>query len=82
MLLPKPVTGFVLPLAVSMFKQGGPVAWPVGALFVAWFYHVDLHLAQLVTVALAAVFLAFAAPGVPRRLPHAGAALSRHRPSR
>jgi proton glutamate symport protein len=64
--LPSRVTGFVLPLAVSMFKQAAPVSWTIGALFVAWFYHVDLHMAQLLTVALAAIFLAFAVPGVPR----------------
>lgn len=64
--LPTRVTGFVLPLAISTFKQAAPVSWTVGALFVAWFYHVDLHLAQLMIVALAAVFLAFAVPGVPR----------------
>jgi NAD(P)-dependent dehydrogenase (short-subunit alcohol dehydrogenase family)/Na+/H+-dicarboxylate symporter len=31
--LPKRVTGFVLPLAVSTFKIAGPVSWPIGALF-------------------------------------------------
>ena len=30
--LPKRVSGFVLPLAVAMFKIAGPVAWTVGAL--------------------------------------------------
>jgi Na+/H+-dicarboxylate symporter len=64
--LPKDVTGFVLPLAVSTFKFAGPVSWPIGALFVAWFYHVDLHLAQYATIAFASIFLGFAAPGVPR----------------
>jgi Na+/H+-dicarboxylate symporter len=60
------VSGFVLPLAVSTFKLAAPVSWTVGASFVAWFYGVELGLAQLTTVAGAAVFLAFAAPGVPR----------------
>ncbi|MDX2061414.1 MAG: dicarboxylate/amino acid:cation symporter [Gemmatimonadales bacterium] len=60
------VSGFVLPLAVSTFKLAAPVSWTVGASFVAWFYGVDLGLGQLATVAGAAVFLAFAAPGVPR----------------
>jgi Na+/H+-dicarboxylate symporter len=60
------ITGFVLPVAVSTFKLAGPVSWTVGALFVAWFYGIPLHLTQLATVAFAAVFLAFAAPGVPR----------------
>ena len=64
--LPKDVTGFVLPLAVSTFKFAGPVSWPVGALFVAWFYGVDLHAAQYLTIAFASIFLGFAAPGVPR----------------
>src|SRR4051812_9700015 len=64
--LPKEVTGFVLPLAVSMFKFAGPVAWPLGSLFVAWFYGVELHAPQYLTIALAAIFLGFAAPGVPR----------------
>ena len=64
--LPKEVTGFVLPLAVSMFKFAGPVAWPLGSLFVAWFYGVELHTAQYLTIAFAAIFLGFAAPGVPR----------------
>ena len=49
-----------------MFKLAAPVSWTAGALFVAWYYHVDLHLTQLMTVSLAAVFLAFAVPGVPR----------------
>ena len=64
--LPKDVTGFVLPLAVTMFKFGGPVSWTFGSLFVAWFYQHDLHVAQYATLAFATTFLAFAAPGVPR----------------
>ncbi len=64
--LPAKVTGFVLPLAVSTFKFGVPVSWPIGALFVAWFYGVPLHAAQYVTIAFACIFLGFVAPGVPR----------------
>ena len=60
------VTGFVLPLAVSVFKLAAPVSWTVGALFVGWFYGVPLHARELATIAFAAVFLAFASPGVPR----------------
>jgi Na+/H+-dicarboxylate symporter len=63
--LPAPVTGFVMPLSVSTFKYSAAVSWSVGTLFVSWFYAVPLHLPQLATVAFAAVFLAFAAPGVP-----------------
>jgi Na+/H+-dicarboxylate symporter len=64
--LPKQISGFVLPLAVSTFKLAGPVAWTVGALFIGWFYGVPLHTRELSIIAFAAVFLAFAAPGIPR----------------
>lgn len=64
--LDKKVTGFVLPLAVSMFKLAAPVSWTVGACFVGWFYGVPIGATGLATIAFAAVFLAFASPGVPR----------------
>ena len=64
--LPPRVTGFVLPLAVSTFKNAAPVSWTIGALFIAWFYGVELHGGQLATIAFAATFLSFAVPGVPR----------------
>ena len=64
--LPKDVSGFVLPLAVTMFKFAAPISWTFGTLFVAWFYQRDLHAAQYATIAFASTFLAFAAPGVPR----------------
>jgi proton glutamate symport protein len=64
--LPEQVTGFVLPLAVSTFKIAAPVSWPIGALFVGWFYGAPLHAWQLAIVAFASIFLAAAAPGVPR----------------
>jgi Na+/H+-dicarboxylate symporter len=64
--LPKRVTGFVLPLAVSTFKIAAPVSWTIGALFIGWFYGVPLGLGALATVVFASIFLAFAAPGVPR----------------
>jgi proton glutamate symport protein len=64
--LPARVTGFVLPLAVSMFHIAGPLSWTVGALFVGWFYGVPLHIGEFATIAFAAVFLTFAAPGIPR----------------
>jgi proton glutamate symport protein len=64
--IPDRVSGFVLPLAVSMFKIAGPVSWTVGALFVAWFYGIPLGTGQLATIAFAAVFLGFAGPGIPR----------------
>jgi Na+/H+-dicarboxylate symporter len=64
--LPKRITGFVLPFAVSIFHIAAPVSWTIGALFVGRFYGIPLHARELAIVAFAAVFLAFAAPGVPR----------------
>ena len=64
--LPKRITGFVLPLAVSTFKIAGPVSWTMGALFVSWFYGVPLHARELATIAFATVFLTFGVPGIPR----------------
>jgi Na+/H+-dicarboxylate symporter len=64
--LPERISGFVLPLAVSTFKLAAPVSWTIGALFIGRFYGIPLGPGALVTVAFAAIFLAFAAPGVPR----------------
>lgn len=64
--LPLDVTGFTLPLAAAMFKIAGPVTWTVGALFVGWFYNVPLGASALATIGFASIFLAFAAPGIPR----------------
>ena len=64
--LPARVSGFVLPLAVSIFKIAAPVSWTIGALFIGWFYGVPLGPGALGTIAFTSIFLAFAAPGVPR----------------
>jgi len=64
--LPRRVTGFVLPLAASTFKVGTPLAWTIGAIFVAGFYGVPLHAGAVVTIAFSAVFLSIALPGIPR----------------
>jgi Na+/H+-dicarboxylate symporter len=64
--LPKRVTGFVLPLAVSTFHFAAPVTWTAGAVFVAWFYGVPLDARGIAIVSFASVFLTSAAPGVPR----------------
>jgi Na+/H+-dicarboxylate symporter len=51
---------------VSTFKIAAPLSWTVGALFVGWFYGIPLGAGALATIAFAAVFLAFAVPGIPR----------------
>ncbi len=64
--IPPAATGFVLPLAASVFKVAAPVSWAAGALFVGRLYGVPLGASGLLAVALAAVFLSFGVPGIPR----------------
>ncbi len=64
--LPRRISGFVLPLAVSTFHFAAPVTWTVGTLFVGWFYRVSIGPREIAIVALASIFLTAAAPGVPR----------------
>jgi Na+/H+-dicarboxylate symporter len=64
--IPEHIVGFVLPVAASTFKIAAPLSWTVGAMFVGWFYGIPLGIAQLATIAFAALFLSFAVPGIPR----------------
>jgi Na+/H+-dicarboxylate symporter len=63
--MPERVTGFLLPFSVSLFRLGTAVALPVGVLFIAALYGVDLTAAQLVIVGVTSVLLTFSAPGIP-----------------
>jgi len=63
--MPDRVTGFFLPFSTSLFRIGAAEALPVGALFIAALYRVDLGAAQLVTVGVTSVLLTFSAPGIP-----------------
>jgi Na+/H+-dicarboxylate symporter len=63
--MPERVTGFFLPFAISLFRLGSAVGLPVGVLFIAALYGVDLTAAQLVTVGVTSVLLTFSAPGIP-----------------
>ena len=63
--VPRPIAGFVLPLAVASFKVGTAASWLTGTLFLAHLYGVQLGFADYLTVVAAAVALSFATPGVP-----------------
>jgi len=63
--LPPPVTGMVLPLAVSSFKAAAPIVWLVAAVFLSRFYNVPLGTGQLLVIALTSVLTSFSTPGVP-----------------
>jgi len=63
--LPAAVSGFVLPLAASMFRVGGAVAIPVGALFLARLYAVPVPAPQLASIVFTTALASFAVPGIP-----------------
>ena len=58
-------SGFLLPVASSLFRVGGALGVMVGAAFVARLYGADLGAAQLLTAALTAVLISFSIPGIP-----------------
>ena len=62
---PPQVVGFVLPLAVSIFKVSSPIVWLTGAFFIAQLYGVHLGAAQVGLILVASVVLSFSSPGIP-----------------
>ena len=63
--MPPVISGFILPLAASVFRVGGAVAMPVGVLFVARLYGVSLTTTQLASIAFTSVLSSFTVPGIP-----------------
>lgn len=59
------VIGFVLPLAVSTFKPGSAIAWPIITLFVATLYGIHLSPAQIILIAAYVVLMNPTVPGIP-----------------
>jgi len=60
------ITGFVLPLSVSVFKVATPITWVVGTLFLAKVYGVAIGTTTLVAIAATSVALSLTIPGVPQ----------------
>jgi Na+/H+-dicarboxylate symporter len=59
------VTGFALPLAVSVFRLNVPIAWVVGALFLGRLYGVELSAGQMAGLVVTATLISFSVPGIP-----------------
>jgi Na+/H+-dicarboxylate symporter len=59
------VSGFALPLAVSVFRVNVPMAWVVGALFLGKLYGVSLDTVQMGGLIVTSTLLSFSAPGIP-----------------
>ena len=59
------ITGFVLPLAVSVFRYSTPVSHVTGAIFIAHLYGIELTAVQMLLMIVTTVFLSFSSPGIP-----------------
>ena len=58
-------SGFVLPLAVSIFRVNVPMAWVVGVIFLGKLYGVGIGTATLAMVIVTSTLLSFGVPGIP-----------------
>ena len=63
--LPRAVTSFGLPLAVSALRLNQGISWPVMALFAAALYGVELRFVDVATLAATGVMLSASVPGIP-----------------
>jgi Na+/H+-dicarboxylate symporter len=63
--LPPIASEFILPVAASVFRVGAAVAQPVGVLFLARLYGVELSAPQLASLIFTVVLTTFAVPGIP-----------------
>jgi Na+/H+-dicarboxylate symporter len=63
--LPPRIAGLTIPLGVSVFKYGSPIARVTGTLFIAKLYGIELGAVELTALAAALIILPFYSPGVP-----------------
>ncbi len=81
--VPAPVLGFALPFAVSAFKVNRTISGPLGMMFLAYWYDIDLQATQIVAFVVTVMIMSFSSPGIPkwRRHHENTARLSRGRDS-
>lgn len=58
-------SGFVLPLAVSIFRVNVPMAWVVGVIFLGKLYGVDIGIGAVAMIIVTSTLLSFSVPGIP-----------------
>jgi proton glutamate symport protein len=63
--LPADVVAFALPVAVSVFKFGGPIARVAGAMFVARLWGIPLGPTKIVAMSTIMAAMTFYTPGIP-----------------
>jgi Na+/H+-dicarboxylate symporter len=59
------ITGFALPLAVSVFRVGVPISWVAGALFLSRLYGLNLTTPAILGLVVTSAFISFSVPGIP-----------------
>ena len=59
------ITGFALPLAVSVFRVSVPIAWVAGVLFLGRLYGVHISVPALLGLVVTSAFISFSVPGIP-----------------
>jgi len=59
------ISGFFIPLAVSMFRAGAAVGQMIGALFIAKLYGVEVGVTALTAMIAVTVLTNFSIPGIP-----------------
>ena len=63
--LPRAVSAFTLPVAVSLLRLNQPVSWLVMALFAAKLYGVPLAGTTMLAIVVTSVVVSFSVPGIP-----------------
>lgn len=63
--LSETASGFVLPLAVSVFRVNVPMAWVVGVVFLGKLYGIPVSEGALLGLVLTSTLLSFSVPGIP-----------------
>lgn len=63
--LPPTITGFALPLAVSVFRVNVAIAWVVSVFFLGKLYGIPVGQAQFAMLVVTSTLLSFSVPGIP-----------------
>jgi Na+/H+-dicarboxylate symporter len=63
--LGEPVTGFILPVVVTIFRIGAVATQLTGAVFIARLYGLELNATQYAAMALVSIATSFGVPGIP-----------------
>jgi Na+/H+-dicarboxylate symporter len=63
--VPAQITGFVLPLGVSLLRANTGLSWMAYALFLGKLYGISISMPQLIGIAVVSMAMSFSVPGIP-----------------